>query len=170
MINTHFVSNSILSNESEAFSLYEKSNFGEKKESKIEYSFVEALFLLENKRIKVISNKKEISFLDLLKKVKKIDKKIEMKLPVYADLRKKGYIVKSALKFGADFRVYDKGSRPGQSHAPWIVYTTKDSDNLNWQDFAAKNRIAHSTKKKLLIAILDQEGDVSYYQVSWLKP
>ncbi|MBU1252016.1 MAG: tRNA-intron lyase, partial [Nanoarchaeota archaeon] len=37
-------------------------------------------------------------------------------------------------------------------------------------DFSAKNRVAHSTKKNLLLAIVDEEGDVSYYEVRWVKP
>jgi tRNA-intron endonuclease len=41
---------------------------------------------------------------------------------------------------------------------------------MTWHDFSAKNRIAHSTKKNLLIAIVDEEGDVSYYEVSWKRP
>ena len=93
-----------------------------------------------------------------------------MKLHTYRDLRKKGYILKSALKFGADFRVYDKGVKPGTDHAKWILSCVKDTDNINWRDFAAKNRIAHSTRKNLLVAIVDSEGSVSYYEISWKKP
>ena len=40
----------------------------------------------------------------------------------FKDLRKKGYIVKTALKFGADFRVYEKGVKPGEDHAKWVVF------------------------------------------------
>jgi len=38
------------------------------------------------------------------------------------------------------------------------------------QDFSAKNRVAHSTKKNLLIGIVDEENDVTYYEISWVKP
>ena len=85
-------------------------------------------------------------------------------------MRKKGYILKTALKFGADFRVYERGIKPGEDHARWILFIVKESEPLSWHDFAAKNRIAHSTKKNLLIAIVDEEDDVSYYEVSWRKP
>ena len=105
-----------------------------------------------------------------MKKARALDKKIEIKLAVFADLRKKGFIVKTALKFGADFRIYDRGIHPGEDHAKWILFVTKDTDAMHWQDFAAKNRVAHSTKKNLLIAIVDEEADVSYYEVSWIRP
>ncbi|MBI2632746.1 tRNA-intron lyase [Candidatus Pacearchaeota archaeon] len=170
MIESHFSGEKIVSNSSEAFSLHEKSSFGEKKESKIEYSLVEALFLVYENKMIIRSGKNILTPESFLKKLKKLDKKIETKLSVFSDLRKRGYVIKSALKFGAEFRVYDKGSRPGSEHARWILYTVREHNTLNWHNFAAKNRIAHSTKKNLLIAIVDEEGDVSYYEISWLRP
>lgn len=169
MINTHFIGDKLISTSPEAFSLFEKSFFGEKKNNKIEYSTMEALFLLQEKKMVILSKKKELSYEDLIKKMKKNDKKIETKLTVFSDLRKKGYIVKSALKFGAEFRVYEKGFSPNDEHAKWLLYTTKEHDQLTWHDFAAKNRVANSTKKALLIAIVDDESDVSYYECSWTK-
>lgn len=160
----------ISSNAVEAFSLCDKSRLGEKKEGKIEYSPIEALFLTAEKKMEIFSNNKPVSHEALVKKLKKFDKRIETKLTVFKDLRKKGYILKTALKFGADFRVYERGIKPGEDHARWILFVVRESEPLNWHDFAAKNRIAHSTKKMLLIAIVDEEGDVSYYEVSWRKP
>lgn len=170
MISMRNIGDKIISNEQAAFSLCDKSSFGEKKDGKVEYSPIEALFLVQEKKASLIQGKTSLSFEKLVKNAKKADKKIETKLAVYSDMRKKGYIVKSALKFGAEFRVYDKGIKPGIDHAKWILYTVRENELLNWHDFAAKNRVAHSTKKNLLIAIVDDESDVSYYEVSWLKP
>ena len=170
MITAQFSGEKIYSNSSDAFNLYEKSSFGEKKENKIEYSLAESLFLVSEDKMQILTGKNPISLEKLTKKIKRIDKKIEIKFTVYKDLRRRGYIVKSALKFGAEFRVYDKGVKPGEEHAKWILYVTKEHDQLSWHDFAAKNRVAHSTKKALLLAIVDEEGDVSYYQVEWTRP
>jgi len=170
MITVYLSGDKITSTSEDSFSLYEKSRFGEKKDNKIEYSYIESLFLVQDNKMNVFSGKKIVNFDMLMKKLKKHDKKIEVKLEVYSDLRKRGYIVKSALKFGAEFRVYDKGVKPGADHAKWILYATKESDSISWHDFAAKNRVAHSTKKNLLIAVVDDESDISYYQVSWLRP
>lgn len=170
MIQAHFNGDKITSNSVEAFSLYEKSSLGEKKEGRVEYSLVEALFLLSERKLSVFSGKKSLSFDECLKKLKKIDKRIETKFTIFRDLRKKGYVLKTALKFGADFRVYERGVKPGEAHARWILFSTKENEPLTWHDFAAKNRIAHSVKKNLLIAIVDEESDVSYYDISWIKP
>jgi len=169
MITSYLIGDKLVSTSPEAFSLYEKSFLGEKKNNKVEYSNIEALFLIQERKMVVLSKKKEIDSDILIKKFKKNDKKIETKLVVFSDLRKKGYIVKSALKFGAEFRVYEKGYTPKEEHAKWLLYTTKEHDSLTWHDFAAKNRVANSTKKALLIAIVDDESDVSYYECSWTK-
>ena len=120
--------------------------------------------------MEVSFNRDVLSKKDLLKKLQKLDKNFELKYLVFRDLRKKGYILKAALKFGADFRVYPKGSKPGGEHAKWLVFVNHESKKLTWHEFSAKNRVAHSTKKNLLLAIVDDEGDLTYYEVKWLKP
>jgi len=169
-IKAYLIGKTVDSNDSLAHSLYQKSSFGEPKNGKIQYMLVEVLYLSEKNKLSIIQHNKEMPPKELLTKLKKIDKRIEIKYPVYKDLREKGYIVKTALKFGADFRVYPKGIKPGKDHAKWVVFCEHESKKLSWQEFSAKNRVAHSTKKKLLLAILDEEGDVTYYEVSWTRP
>lgn len=170
IIRAHIVGNIISSNTPEAFSLHKKSNFGEPTGEKIRYSFSEALFLLEKKKMEILQHKTKLKFKELIKKLQRKDRRIQTKYSVYKNLRERGYIVKTALKFGADFRVYDKGSKPGKKHAKWIVFCDNESNRISWNDFSAKNRVAHSTKKKLLLAVVDEESDVSYYEVGWIKP
>ncbi|MEK6914927.1 MAG: tRNA-intron lyase [Nanoarchaeota archaeon] len=170
MTTAHISNEKIHSTSSEAFSLFEKSRFGEKVRDRIEYSWVEALFLKSKNKLTLLYKNKEISFDKAITIARKQDKRIETKLTLFEDLRNKGYIVKTALKFGADFRIYKKGSQPGQDHALWLAYAVRESEPHTWHDFAAKNRVAHSTKKKLLIGIVDDENDVLYYEISWLKP
>jgi len=170
IIKAYITGEIISSNTSEAHSLYKKSCFGEPGEGKIQYSLAEVLFLVEKKKMEVFSKNKKLSPKELLNKFRRTDKKIQIKYPVFRDLREKGYVVKTALKFGAEFRVYDKGHKPGTAHAKWIVFTDYESGKLTWHEFSAKNRVAHSTKKNLLIAIVDEEGDITYYEVIWRKP
>jgi len=170
MIQAHLIGAIVSSNDEKAQSLYAKSRFGEKTGDKIQYSLSETLFLIEEKKLEVLSNKdKKISKKDLIKRFQRIDKRFNIKYFVFKDLRKKGYIIKTALKFGADFRVYDKGKKPGNAHAKWIVFVDHESRKITWHEFSAKNRVAHSTKKNLLLAIVDEEGDIIYYEVRWVK-
>ena len=160
----------ITSNTKLAFSLFAESRFGEKVGEKITYSLVEALFLVEENKMEIYSKEKKLDNKKILHEFEKLDKNFYVKYAVFKDMRKKGYIVKSALKFGAEFRVYQKGASLGEDHALWILYPVSENSQLTWHDFSAKNRVAHSTNKKLLIAVVDEEEDVSYYEVKWLKP
>lgn len=169
-IQAYLIGNKVSSNSEEAFSLNEKSSFGESAGEKIIYSFPESLYLLEKKKMEIIFQKKKLSYKIFLEKLHRKDRRIQTKYSVFKNLRERGYVVKTALKFGADFRVYEKNSRAGKSHAKWIIFADHESKKMSWHEFSAKNRVAHSTKKKLLLAIVDEEDDVSYYEVSWIRP
>jgi tRNA-intron endonuclease len=151
--------------------IYNQNQFGTLLETgELQLSLLEALYLLEKKKIEVSDKKKKLTTDALTKKAKKIDSKFHIRYCVYRDIRNRGYIIKTALKFGADFRVYDRGVKPGEDHAKWIVYPVHESESLTWYEFSAKNRVAHSTKKRLLIGIVDDEGDVTYYEIRWMRP
>lgn len=146
-----------------------KSHFGTKlSDGRIKLAAVEALYLAEKKRLLVVNGKnKQLSFDRLLLKLK-YSKELWTSYLVFRDLRSRGYVVKAGLKFGAEFRVYDKYSEG--EHSKWVVFPVQARQKLTWQEFAAKNRVAHSTNKKLLIGVVDDEDDVTYWEVSWLKP
>ncbi len=163
--------NSITEDSDLARELYNQSRFGAVLESKkVQLSLIESLYLLEKGKISILKNRKKISFDDLMKNAEKKEPNIWTRFLVFKDLRNRGYIVKTALKFGADFRVYDRGVKPGEDHAKWVVYPVNEGEGLTWYEFAAKNRVAHSTKKRLLIAIVDDECDVTYYEIKWTRP
>ncbi len=168
-IPVQLLGNVLSTNQAEAIQFQKKSFFGEIINSKVQYSLVEGLYLLKKGKIDIFQRGKIVSFNDLIAKFKRLDNKIQLKYPVFKDLRDKGYVVKTALKFGADFRVYPKGKKPGKEHAKWIVFVEHESKSIRWHEFAAKNRVAHSTKKNLLLALIDEESKPTYYEVSWVK-
>jgi len=169
-IQAHLTGQIVSSNSSEAKFLFKKSSFGEIVGEKVQYSLTEALYLIETGKMEILIRDKKIPKKDLINRFRRIDKKLQIKYPVFKNLREKGYVVKTALKFGADFRVYEKGGKPGKKHAKWIVFVDHESKKLTWHEFSAKNRVAHSTKKNLLLAIVDEENSITYYEIRWLKP
>ena len=156
----------------DARDFYNQSRFGTLNEGgKVELSLLEALYLLERERLIVKSESgKTLPFELYVKKARKVEPNFWIRYVVFRDMRNRGYIIKTALKFGADFRVYDRGVKPGEDHAKWIVFPVHEASVFTWHEFSAKNRVAHSTKKRLLLAIVDDENDVTYYQVSWTRP
>lgn len=162
----------ITENSDDAKDLFNSSRFGSLlADGRVQLSLLEAFYLVEKKRLEVIDGRgKPVSDDKLLKKAQKADPNFWTKYVVFKDLRNRGYITKTALKFGADFRVYERGVKPGEDHAKWIIYPVHESTSLTWHEFAAKNRVAHSTKKRLMIGVVDDESDVSYWEVRWLRP
>jgi tRNA-intron endonuclease, archaea type len=152
--------------------LYNQSRYGILLENgKLQLSLIEALYLMEKGTIEIFKGKnKKIDFDDFSRKAKKMEPNFWVRFCVFKDIRNRGYIIKTALKFGADFRVYDRGVKPGEDHAKWIVYPVYEGSAMTWYEFAAKNRVAHSTKKRLLIGVVDDENCVSYWEVRWMRP
>ena len=158
-------------NKDEAKSLYDQSRFGEVDRDKVYYSLVEGLYLLEKGRMDVYDGRnKKLKFDEYVRKVRRVEPEFWIRYCVFKDMRNRGYIVKTALKFGADFRVYDRGVKPGEDHAKWILYPVHEGNVFSWYEFSAKNRVAHSTRKNLLIGIVDEENDVTYYNIAWIRP
>ncbi|MCB9358520.1 tRNA-intron lyase [Candidatus Woesearchaeota archaeon] len=171
-IEAFFLNDSIVTEcSNEARLLYEKSRFGTLLEDgRVQLTLIEGYHLLDKDKIDLRQGKRLLGKEEFRKKCIRLEKNFWTRYIVYADFRNRGYIIKTALKFGADFRVYDKGVKPGEDHARWIVYPVKETDSLTWYEFAAKNRVAHSTKKRLLVGVVDEENSVTYYEIKWTRP
>lgn len=151
--------------------LYNSSRYGVLSGEKVILAMVEAVYLVEKEKIEIFDGRNhKLTKEELIKKATKKQKDFFIRYVVFKDLRERGYVVKTALKFGADFRVYDRGVKPGEDHAKWVVFPVHETEALTWYDFSAKNRVAHSTKKRLLIAVVDEEQDVSYWECKWIRP
>jgi len=172
-VKAYFSKERVLTESSDpARELYNQSRFGELLEDgRVQLSLMEALYLVDKKRLILHDSKdKLINFDSFMKKAQKSEANLWVRYSVYKDIRNRGYIIKTALKFGADFRIYDRGIKPGEDHAKWVVFPVHEGSTLTWYEFAAKNRVAHSTKKRLLLGIVDSENDITYYECRWLRP
>jgi tRNA-intron endonuclease len=157
------------SNTNLARAMLQKNNVGEQKNSVITYSIYEVLYLLETKKAELLKKSKNISFEQLLKNQTKKNRNLKVKYLVFKDLKNKGHILKAGLKFGADFRVYEKGEKPQINHAKYLLYILEEKDKINIEEFCSKARVAHSTGKSLLMAIIDSEEDITYFEINWKK-
>lgn len=155
------IGKSFYSNKNEAIKLANESFLGELKSGKVIYNIYEVLYLLEKKYAQLLKGKKPLNFEKLINSLN------HNNYLVFRDLRNKGHIVKEGLKFGSDFRVYEKGKKPGKDHASYLLLIVDSNKKMDLKDFAAKSRIANTTNKKLLLAIIDSEEDFNYYEVGW---
>ena len=172
-VNAFFIKERVMTESTDAArELYSLNRYGSIIEGgKVQLSLLEALYLFEKEKIILFDGRnKGISHDIFLRKAKKLEPNFWIRYCVFKDFRTRGYIIKTALKFGADFRVYERGVKPGEDHAKWIIYPVHEASILTWHEFSAKNRVAHSTKKRLMIGVVDDEGDVTYYEIRWMRP
>ncbi len=141
------------------------------KGGKLAITTLEAVFLHKKNSIILVDGRmKPLTDAQIARKASKYEPNFFVREAVFAELRSRGYIIKTALKYGADFRAYERGVKLGEGHAKWIVFPVHEREAHRWRDFSGKNRIAHSTNKRLLLAIVDDEGDVTYFEVRWIRP
>ena len=148
--------------------LHEKSKFGKIEADCLQLSLIEACYLLEKDRLNIYENEAMCSLgylIDLLK-----EQEIYGKYIVYRDLKDRGFVIKTGFKYGSEFRLYNRGGGPGQSHSDYLVKIIYENYDINALDFASYVRVSHGVNKKLLLAIVDEDFDITYYDIAWTRP
>ena len=132
-----------------------------------ELSLIESCYLLEKDEITIfdVNSNKFLEPKEFHDIAKNIHHKFEEKYIIYKDLRKKGYIPRPGLKFGADFVVYKKG--PGLEHSLFMVHVLPHDSEITAIDMVRAGRLATSVRKKFVIA---NPLTCSYYFFEWFKP
>ncbi|MEM0003970.1 MAG: tRNA-intron lyase [Desulfurococcaceae archaeon] len=137
--------------------------------SPLELSIIEAVYLAEKNLINVIENGKILSWKELLEIGELRVNKFSALYRVYVDLKKRGFVVRRGLKFGCDYMIYRHG--PGIDHAPFGVLVYTNSEIIDPVELVRAGRLLHSVRKKLVIAIVKEDGsDVKYLVFNWWKP
>jgi tRNA-intron endonuclease len=143
-------------------------SFGKKSSGgRLELSLIEGLYLLERGSISVKDGKGDVSAEDIVKIAKEDD--FQMRYKVYQDLRERGHIVKTGFKFGAHFRAYGKG-KSISDHSKYLVHVVPESEIYSFHEVSRIVRLAHGVKKEILFAVVDDEGDITYYKIERVTP
>lgn len=158
--------------------MFESDYCGKLKEDRLELSLIEAAHMLEMKKIKILDAEgKDIDAKSFMKYCRDIDPRFDFRYTVYKDLRGKQLPTRTGFKFGCDFRVYAKGVKPmkrgpkaAKEHTKWIVYAVPEKFVCSFQELSRAVRLAHNIRANMLWAIVDNEGSVGYYQVTFFKP
>jgi tRNA-intron endonuclease len=162
----------VLVKEPELIAELEQRGYGEKEEEQLLLSPEEALYLKEKKAELEIEDKKgkKLGYKELMKHFNKLDKDFPRKYLVYRDLRDRGFCVKTGFKFGSHFRVYSRGEKPGSGHAIWLVHCLPEEYVCDLSDISRAVRLAQNVRKKMIYAVLDKEGDITYYKIERITP
>ena len=160
----------VLVGDGDTKSLLNERGFGELDGKRLVLSLAEALYLHDTEKLEVMKGGKKMSAEELIKEGTKSEKEFYNKYLVYKDLRESGLTVRTGLKFGTDYRLYDRGAKIGSSHSKTLVHVIPEEYTCSMPEMARALRLAKNVNKKLIYAIVDEEGDITYYLVDRYKP
>jgi tRNA-intron endonuclease len=136
-------------------------------ERELELSLLEALYLVEKGKLEVEdAGGAKVGSETLRQLGRETYENFDEVYAVYRDLREKGLIVKSGMKFGATFVVYRLG--PGLEHAPFLVHVLPYDSKLDPIEIVRAGRLSHSVRKKFVVAYVDHSGKTGYLEFKWL--
>ncbi len=133
----------------------------------LELDLIEAAYLLEKGKLDIIDGPggEQVSLEDLIGTGHAASGKFEVDYIVYRDLRGRGYLLKDAPE-PFDFRMYERGEHPKRDPSKFWVLSLPERDPFTFTELADLIEEGRATKKRLLAAIVDEEGDITYYTVS----
>ncbi len=88
---------------------------------------------------------------------------------MYKDLRERGFIVKPE-SGNFDLRVYPRGMSPTKVPPLYMVCAISERSALNINEFLDEIGQSEGRGKQLLYAVVDDEGDITYYKMAVLDP
>jgi len=177
------IENRVIIWDSKAVELYDESGYGkpqpEENPDRLELDIVEALYLLEKGKLKVFikaKKKKFLEFKDLMKIGSENVNSFHPSFIVYKDLRDRGYLCKTAFKFGAVFRVYERGvklkrgPKAPHEHTKFVVQPVAEESAFSLPEMSRAVRLAHNIRATFVWAVIDKDNDCTYYEIKRLTP
>jgi len=166
----------IIWDKKKAEEVYNIGCYGKIIEDHLVLNLYEALHLIERKKITVKEGRKKLDKKKFYKRASEIDEEFPQKYTVYKDLRERGFLVRTGFKFGTHFRVYDrgvklkKGPKSAKEHTKWIVHAVPEDFKFSYAELSRAVRLAHNIRAKMLWAVVDEEKDVTYYEIIRITP
>lgn len=162
--------------EAEAQNIFGTGWYGNISKTGLELSLIEATLLYERQRIEIHQKKKKITFIKFLKYCNNMDQRFGVRYAVYRDLRERGLPTRTGLKFGCDFRVYERGVKPvkkgpkeEKEHTKWVVFAVSENYTCSFHEMSRSVRLAHNIRANMLWAVVDSDNNVTYYEVKFMR-
>ncbi len=142
--------------------LYNNLYYGRIKDDTLELALVEAAYLLDRDKVTVEHEGKSLSFREFFIAASRLQEYFELKYIVYRDLRERGYYVQPGV---TDFRVYPRGGKPGVTASQNFVHVVTERKPLPLRELIANLKAALNVRRGMVLAIVDEESDITYYGV-----
>ena len=135
----------------------------------LKLDLMEAIYLVESERLEIASEGKSLGTSDLLRLAHRLSDGFEVRYLVYRELRQRGYVVKLG-QHPLDFRVFPRGGSPNKTPSKWWVAAISERSTFDLGKLLEDLDRTTDVRKNLLLAIVDEESDVTYYEVRRVHP
>ncbi len=146
--------------------LYSRSHFGTlNSKGQVKLDLLEGVFLLGENKIRIFEKKTELDFQTLVNFAAQKIPEFEIKYLIFKDLRNRGLALKHCdEKKQTTFYLFKQ--KKDERERQCFISAFSERDILDLKE--TKNLIQDITKKngELWFAIVDEEGDLTYYRVS----
>jgi tRNA-intron endonuclease len=160
----------VVDDPTEASQIYNKGYYGVPQSGgALKLGLMEATYLVDCGRLEVESKGKTLGAGDLLRLAHRSSEGFEIRYLVYRELRQRGYVVKMGQP-PLDFRVFPRGGSPNKTSSKWWVAAISERSTFDLGDLLDNLDRASEIRKKLLLAVVDEESDVTYYEVGRITP
>ncbi len=159
-----------IDDQAEASQIHNKGFYGVPQSGgSLKLDLMEAIYLVESERLEVASGGAGRSPGDLLRLAHKLSEGFEVRYLVYRELRQRGYVVKLGQP-PLDFRVFPRGGSPNKTPSKWWVSAISERSTFDLGKLLEDLDRTTDVRKSLLLAIVDEESDVTYYEVRRAHP
>jgi len=160
----------IVEEPTEASTLYNRGYFGRPRSGGgLELDLLEAVYLVEAERLEVRRGGRAVSARDLFRAAGAAVPSFEIRYLVYRDLRQRGYIVESR-SGSVDFQVYPRGGAPKKTPSKYWVRALSERAVFDLAELLERAEEAAAVRKTLLLGLVDEESDLTYYGVREAHP
>lgn len=141
----------------EGRALYDNSGYGRPVGESIKLFPEEALYLAGRNRLSVDG----LDFDALVDKFSSMPGFFRRFL-VYRDIRERGLVIQSGPQ---DFRVFRRGEKPGKGRSQYLIRVVSERDMIDFAAIAADSHAAVNMRKQFVIAVADDENEITYYEI-----
>ncbi|MBI1973824.1 tRNA-intron lyase [Candidatus Micrarchaeota archaeon] len=132
----------------------------------------ESVLMSENRKEFSVRSQsgKKYAYAELLRHYSGSDNEFAKKYLAFRDLRTRGFCVKPGFRGESHYRVYSRGDKPSSGNAIWLVKCVTEEATFSFPQLEKEIQSASSVRKKVMYAISDKEGDMTYYIIDKANP
>ncbi|MCK5560638.1 MAG: tRNA-intron lyase [Thermoplasmata archaeon] len=134
----------------------------------LKLQLIEAIYLAETDRLEIYKKPKKMALPELIEHATRLLPTFEIKYIVYRDFRQRGYLVKPSSPL--DFRVFERGGAPKKNLSKYWASAVSERARVRFAKLNAQIEKVLTIRKKLIIGVVDEEGDLTHYEISKLTP